>query len=148
MVVDCKIARPLRSVNGVFSSRAEALGLQRRLRNCFRTLEGEQGPVTHIQSSLSMCMSGRACACSLVSVRVYVCARGLLVCVCVCTRICRENVSTVAGFRHFCPTDIYVSVGFYEDLTPRGCLGSAFSRCLRTNGNISGIILSSMSVVA
>lgn len=67
-----------------FSSRAEAVGLQRRLQNCFRTLEGEQGPVTHIQSSLSMCMSGRACACSLVSVRVYVCARGLLVCVCVC----------------------------------------------------------------
>lgn len=84
MAVDCKIARPLRAVNGVFSSRAEAVGLQRRLRNCFRTLEGEQGPVTHIQSSLSMCMSGRACACSLVSVRVYVCARGLLVCVCVC----------------------------------------------------------------
>lgn len=72
----------------LFFLRAEAVGLQRRLLDCFRTLEGEQGPVTHIQSSLSVCMSGRACARILVSVCVYVC---------VSIYICRENVSTITG---------------------------------------------------
>ena len=38
-------------VRGLCFERAEAVGLQRRLWDCFRTLEGEQGPVTHIQSS-------------------------------------------------------------------------------------------------
>lgn len=56
-------------------------------------------------------VSGRACARVLVNVRVYVRAS-------VYIYICRENVSTVAVFRHFLATDIYPYAGFYEDLNP------------------------------
>lgn len=69
-----------------------------------------------------MCVGERA----RVSLSVYLCAcvPGVCECtyvyvyVCVYIYICRENVSTVAVFRHFPATDIYVSEGFYEDLSP------------------------------
>lgn len=136
MVIDCEIARPLWSVNGVFSlacgssrTAEEASGLFPHARGRARPSDPHSEQPVYVYEWASVCAYPCHCVC------VYVCARGLCVCMCVCTYICRENVSTVAGFRHFSATDIRVSVGFYEDLTPRGCLGSDFSRCLRTNGN-------------
>lgn len=119
---------------GKWFLRAEAVGLQRRLRDCFRTLEGEQGPVTHIQSSLCVCVYEWASACVFPCSCVYVCAWAP--CVYVCAYICRENVSTIVAFGFLDTTDINVFVGIREDFALCGCLGSAVSRCLWTNGEV------------
>lgn len=92
-----------------------------------------------------------ACLCVWVGERVRVslsmCAS---VCVhtCVSTYICRENLSTVAGFGRSSATDTYVSVVFCRSRCSRRCFVSAFWSRLGTDGNIWGIILPSMSVVA
>lgn len=92
-----------------------------------------------------------ACLCVWVGERVRV---SLSMCVSVCvytcvsTYICRENVSTVAGFGRLPVIDLYVFVVFCRDLCSLRCCGSAFWLHLITDGNILGIILSSMSVVA
>ena len=83
--------------------RAEADGLQRELRDCFRTLEGEQGPVTHIQSSQRVCVCVCMCAC---------------VCVCVSGRANeRARVRVRTSVRVF-PGTLYVRVYIH---LPRKC---------------------------
>lgn len=85
-----------------------------------------------------MCKSGRACA----RIPASVCARGPRVRArvrarpCLCTYICRENVSTIAGFRHFPAADICICVGFSEHLSPRGVSASGLSWRVSADGNI------------
>lgn len=76
-------------------------------------------------------------------------AHCVYVCVCMCTYICRENVSTVAGFKTFLRDRHLCFCGISPGSSPARMLKAQLSRGVwAPTVTFLGIILSSMSVVA